>query len=105
ALQELPREHARMKTLTEAAFLAWADGVGLGLDPKYPHSAVLVFRPDPQQDRFWEVPPEPEARPYFILSVLELMGDWQACHAWKHLGRWPASADPRRINDVVEWRI
>ena len=94
-----------MKTLTEAAFLAWAEGAGLGLDPQYPDSAVLVFRPDPHQDRFWEIPPEPECRPYFILSLLELMGDWQECYVWRHLGSWPESADPRRINDVVEWHI
>ena len=41
-----PGEYAKMKTLTEAAFLAWADGAGLCLDPQYPKSAVLVFRPD-----------------------------------------------------------
>ena len=94
-----------MKRLTETAFLAWADGAGLCLDPQYPASAVLVFRPDPQQDRFWDVPAEPQRRPYFIVSLLELMGDWQACYAWRHLGSWPGSADPRQINDVVELRI
>ena len=34
-----------------------------------------------------------------------LMGDWQQCYAWRHLGSWPESADPLRINDVVEWQI
>ena len=76
-----------MKTLTESAFLTWADGAGLCLDPQYPESAVLVFRPDPQQDRFWEIPAEPERRPYFLLSFLELMGDWQECYAWRHMGK------------------
>ena len=94
-----------MKTLTESAFLAWAARAGLCLDPQYPESAELVFRPDPQQRRFWEVPAEPERRPYFILSLLELMEDWQECYAWRHLGSWPDSADPLRINDVVELQI
>lgn len=94
-----------MKTLTESAFLAWADGAGLGLDLRYPQSAVLVFQPDPRQHRFWEVPVEPERRPYFIWSLLELMGDWQECYVWRHLGSWPTSADPSRINDVVELQI
>ena len=94
-----------MKTLTESAFLAWADGAGLCLDPRYPQSAVLVFRPDPHQDRFWETPAEPECRPYFILSLLELMGEWQECYAWRHLGSWPESVDPLRVNDVVELQI
>jgi len=94
-----------MKTLTESAFLAWADSAGLCLDPRYPHSAVLTFRPDPKQDRFWEVPAEPEVRPYFILSFLELMGDWQECYAWRHLGSWPESVDPSHINEIVERQI
>ena len=94
-----------MKTLTEAAFLAWADREGLCLDPQYPESAALVFRPDPQQDRFWEVPVEPDRRPYFLQCFLELMGEWQECYAWRHLGSWPECPDPLRINDVVEWQI
>jgi hypothetical protein len=94
-----------MKTVTETAFLEWADREGLFLDPQYPESAVLVFRSDPQQDRFWEVPVEPERRPYFLQCFLELMGDWQDCYAWRHLGSWPESAEPLRINDVVEWQI
>lgn len=94
-----------MRTLTESAFLNWADGAGLEFDPRYPHSAVLRFRPDPDQDRFWEVPPEPECRPYFVLSFLELMGDWQQCHAWRHLGRWPKTPEPSRVNDMVELQI
>ena len=94
-----------MKTFPAAEFLAWADRAGLSLDPQYPASAVLMFRPDPQQDRFWEVPVEPERRPYFLLAFLELMGEWQECYAWRHLGGWPESADPRRIIDAVEWQI
>lgn len=94
-----------MKTLTEAEFLRWAEQRGVELDEHYPQSAVLVFRPDCCEGRFWCVPPEPERRPYFIASLLELMGDWQSCYAWRHLGSWPDSADRRRINDVVELRI
>lgn len=49
----------------------------------------------------------PERRPYFLMSLLELMGDWRSCYVWRHLGAWPAAAhiDPRRINDVVEQEI
>jgi len=94
-----------MKTLSESAFLEWAEGKGLGLDPRYPHSAVLTFRQDSCESRFWEVPVEPEVRPYFVLPFLELMGEWQECCAWRHLGSWPRFADASRINDVVELRI
>jgi hypothetical protein len=44
----------------------------LFIDQRYPQSAVLSFQPDPQLDRFWEVPPEPERRPYFVASMLDL---------------------------------
>ena len=33
------------------------------------------------------------------------MGEWQECYAWRHLGRWADSADPSRINEVVELQI
>ena len=91
-----------MTTHTEAEFLAWAERAGLALDPRYPQSAVLRFRPDPDHSRFWEVPAEPERRPYFIASMLELMGDWQWCRVWRHLGSWRDQISPGRINDVVE---
>jgi hypothetical protein len=57
--------------------------------------------------RFWTVPPEPERRPHLIAALLELLGDWQICYVWRHLGSWPdtASVDAERANDVVESRI
>jgi len=94
-----------MKTLNESDFLRWADQNELGLDERYPQSAVLHFRPNPELARCWEVRLEPERRPYFIASMLELMGDWQACYVWRNLGSWPQVVEGSRINDVVEWRI
>ena len=95
-----------MRTLTEEAFLSWAADKGLGLDPKYPDAAVLDFLSG-SDSRFWMVPAEPERRPYLIASLLELMGDWQLCHSWRHLGSWPDpnTVNVTRINDVVECRI
>jgi hypothetical protein len=94
-----------MKAHREDEFLAWAARSGFHLDPHYPQSAVLALSPASEHHRFWEVPAEPERRPYFIASLLECMGDWQACYAWRHMGSWPQSAVPERINDVVELRI
>jgi hypothetical protein len=37
--------------------------------------------------------------------MLDLLGDWASCFVWKHSGSWPSSANPERINDVVELRI
>ena len=88
-----------MKTFHESEFLRWANRIGLFIDERYPQSAVLSFRPDPQLDRFWEVPPEPERRPYFVASMLDLMGAWQSCYVWRHLGSWPEAAAASRINE------
>jgi|SRR5215475_9223722 len=95
-----------MRTIAPAKFLRWAAGKDLRLDPEYPDSAVLDFQGG-SDSRFWVVPPEPERRPYFVASLLELMGEWQICYVWRHLGSWPAQAsvDGGRINDAVELRI
>jgi hypothetical protein len=94
-----------MQLISEAEFLDWAARNGLHLDPQYPHSAVLTFRDTLIEARFWEVPGEPHLRAFFIGSLLQLLGPWEICYAWRHLGSWPASADPARLNDVVELRI
>jgi len=94
-----------MKNLTEQDFLEWANTHGLGLDEKYPEAAVLTFKPPLNQDRFWNVPPKPEIRPHFIALLLGLMGDWKSCYAWRHLGSWPESVDPLRLNDNIELQI
>jgi hypothetical protein len=92
-------------SLTEKSFLKWANDRGMGLDDQYPESAVLSFKPDLQQDRFWEIPSNPEQRPYFVASILSLLGNWNTCYVWRHLGSWPDSADPNRINDQIELQI
>jgi hypothetical protein len=94
-----------MKTCSESEFLQRVERLGIALDERYPHSAVLRFRPDPDADRFWEVPPEPERRPYFIAALLDLVAPRESCFVWRHMGSWPASVDAFRINDVVEQQI
>jgi hypothetical protein len=95
-----------MNTMSEGQFLHWASTKSLRLNPQYPQSAVLDFQTD-CESRFWEVPREPERRPYFLASLIDLMGDWKTCYAWRHLGSWPdpAHVQPGRINDVVEMLV
>jgi len=95
-----------MKTLTEDAFLEWATTKGLWLAPDFPEAACLVYQ-STTESRFWSVPKKPERRPYFLMTLLDLMDDWQSCYVWRHMGSWP---DPdqfchERINDSVEFRI
>src|ERR1041384_3176763 len=98
---EQRRNRRRMTTHREDEFLARAARSGFAIDPGYPQTAVLRLQPDSGYDRFWEVPIQPERRSFFVASLLECMGDWQACYTWRHLGSWPHSAVPARINDVV----
>ena len=89
-----------MKTQTEKLFLKWATAHGMGLDERYPDSAVLTFKPNPDFDRFWIVPSQPERRPFFLLLMLELMGKWESCFVWRHMGSWPSSDAPERSNSI-----
>lgn len=93
-----------MRSISEEQFLAWALDNGIILDPKYPQSASLIYGAAGMGSRFWCVPPRPEQRPFFIKSLLELMGEWRDCRVWR-LGNWSDSAIPERINDVIESRI
>ena len=95
-----------MRTTTEREFLRWAANKSLTLDPRYPDSAVLDYQGG-SDARFWAIPPEPERRPNLIAALVQLLGDWQTCYVWRHLGRWPdpAHLDSQRASDVVESRI
>jgi len=95
----------KMKTHTETQFLTWAGDYGIGIDSSYPQLAILAFIPDPDCDRFWEFPVQPERRPYFIASMLEGMGDWKSCFVWRHVGSWPTRPEPLRLNDRIEFQI
>src|SRR5438093_814646 len=66
---------------------------------------IVSENSNPEDARFWEVPFEPHRRPHFIASLLDLLGDWQLCYVWRHMGSWPSSVDSLRINDVVEFQI
>jgi hypothetical protein len=96
-----------MKSQPEADFLRGIEPRGIAVDPAYPKSAILRFRNAEPDARFWIVPDEPERRPYFIATMLELMGSWASCFAWRHMGSWRAREhiNPLRINDCVEFTI
>ena len=94
-----------MQTVPEPKFIQWLRTKHLSLDPRYPDSRVLTFEASTSEARFWTVPTEPERRPYFVSTLLQLLGDWRVCYAWRHLGEWPDVVDPGRINDRVEKTI
>ncbi len=94
-----------MKMHREDQFLQWAKSKGMLLDPRYPEFAVLSFDPPADIHRFWVVPPQPEMRPYFIASLLDL-ADGDSYFCWRHLGSWPEAPDPWVPENVqLEYQI
>ena len=77
----------------------------MGLDERLANLAILTFKPDPALARFWVIPPQPECQPFFFLLMLKLMGEWDSCFVWRHMGSWPAKANRQRPNDMVEFQI
>jgi len=96
-----------MKSLGEAEFLRWAEEHGLAVDARHPRLAILQFLPASDCARFLCIPDQPQRRPYFFSSALELASPWASCFAWRHLGSWPSKErlDPRRINDNIEFAL
>jgi hypothetical protein len=93
-------------TFSEAEFLSWATARGIAFHPAYPKVAILNFADTQSASRFWEVPPEPERRPFFLSALLDGMGEWSTCFVWRHSGSWPSSGDdePRSINNALSFR-
>ena len=94
-----------MRTHREEQFVEWAKNHGLALEPGYPQTATLTFDPDPGLSRFWPIPPDPFARSYFLSVMLDLMGRWHSCFAWRHMGSWPAAPETINPNEMVQHRM
>lgn len=96
-----------METLSEIDFLAWAEARGLALDSRYPESSLLTFVSDGAESRRWSYPPEFYRSPYFLGVLLDLLGDWESCYVWRHMGSWPANdeIDQLDASEVVERSI
>jgi hypothetical protein len=92
-----------MKLHSRDSFLKWSSKHNIVLDPRYPESESLAFVDDGLHDRFWEIPSEPERRPYFFRCMLKALGDWKSTYCWRHLGTWSSPGDEMdRISDQVE---
>jgi hypothetical protein len=96
-----------MKTLSEAEFLVWARGHGLEFDSRYPASKSLVFASSPLYLRYWPVPESMQPRSEFLGQLLSLLGKWESCFAWRHLGWWPDGEGlrPEWASDIIEHRL
>jgi hypothetical protein len=93
------------EAVTSDSFLAWAAGVGVGFDPRYPDGHCLGLLPPRESARFWVLPGDGHTWPHFTGSILKGLDSWQTGYLWPRLGRWPAADASRsyseRVRDVV----
>ena len=94
-----------MKRLSEPAFLKILKPLGIEVGDGYPKVVNLSFDKKAGDARYWALPMAARRFPFFCLTILELLGEWQVCYAWRHMGGWPEKLDPDRINDCVEFHI
>lgn len=76
-----------MTTIPQDHFVATLAQTGLALDPKYPDARVLRYTGE-MHSRFWITPTAARRRPFFLSSLLDLLGDWQTCSCWRPKGSW-----------------
>ena len=95
-----------MNTIAESEFLERVKALGIELDPRYPKMSSPGFG-GVEATANWEFPAEAHRRPYFLSSILGLLGGWNRCYAWRDMGSWPGACEinPHRLNDQVEFQI
>jgi hypothetical protein len=92
-----------MRTIPEKQVLSWLAERQLDAGHQYPERVSVRFPED--FSRFWGVPSRPEARSYFIATILRLIEPWSECLVWKPYGSWPDSVNEARTNDVVQLHL
>jgi hypothetical protein len=90
-----------METVSGEDFLGWAAGVGIGFDPRYPECRCLSLLPPREHARFWVLPPDPAAWPYFAASLLHGLDEWDSGLLWPRSGRWPDPVQSQSYNEGV----
>lgn len=88
-----------MEAVGSQDFLRWANGVGIGFDPRYPESGCLSMLPPDEHTRFWVLPADPGAWPEFVGSLLDSLDDWRSGLLWPRSGSWPQS--PQSAGDGI----
>src|SRR5947209_4558316 len=90
-----------MEMVRGEEFLQWANGLGIGFDPRYPESRCLCLLPSLEHARFWVQPPYPETWPHFIASMLDALDEWASGLLWPRAGSWPQPAQSQSYNQGV----
>lgn len=96
-----------MEPVSAEDFLAWADGTGIGFNPKYPGTDCLILLPPREASRFWVLPDQSYSIPYLVEAVFKGLDGWESGYLWPRIGQWPTWTDPglanERVRDAI-WR-
>ena len=92
-----------MEAVSSQDFLRWANGVGIGFDPRYPESGCLSILPPNEYARFWALPSQPVKWPRLLRSLLDRLDEWNSGWLWPRAGQWPGSAQSSRygVRDII----
>lgn len=91
-----------MKRLDEKGFVELLSEKGIILNKDYPDSVVLSFIDKQELSRFWCIPNETRAIPFFISTILELLNPWQNVYVWKYDGSWSTQMTGRYLDDDIQ---
>jgi hypothetical protein len=92
-----------MEIRSDQEFLAWLAEAGIGVDPRYPQSAQLVFTASPDLSRFWLPNQVPSDLPGFLLTAVRAATAGGGC--WIHRrggGYWYAGERASSREVVIE---
>jgi hypothetical protein len=78
-----------MELIESKDFLKSLNDLGIGFDPRYPHSGCLSLLPPNDHSRFWVLPQDPHVWNHFATSLIESLDDWNFGYLWPRNGSWP----------------
>jgi len=93
-----------MELLPADQFLAWAEALGIVLDPIYSPPKCLVYRTEAAEHRWWNTPTSPEGISRFLSYLLNGLAPWRFCFVWRRGGSWP-NLEPARNRIEASRRI
>lgn len=79
-----------MKVIAPEKFYAWCSSREIEPDLRYQEPRCLIYVPNREYARFWDIPDDPDRCPGFVSHILEGTGPWYTCMAWMRGGYWPS---------------
>jgi hypothetical protein len=92
-----------MEVLKPDNFLDWAVLRGIVRDGEYPDSDDLVFDSGPGESRYWGYPADASSVPYFVRSLLGVVGPDETWWLYPTRGHWSLGGDSESWPESRVW--